>query len=294
MKTIAKTTSLRNALRGERMAGRRIALVPTMGNLHAGHMQLVRRARKLADIVVVSIFVNPLQFGPDEDLDCYPRTLASDRELLFAAGVDYLFCPGVEDMYPGGLHSQTLVSVPELSSSLCGASRPGHFTGVATVVTKLFQLVQPDLAVFGQKDFQQLAIIRRLVEDLCMPVEVVGVETVRDADGLALSSRNGYLGSGERRLAPLLHRALQSCREAIACGFDSYAELEQHACEELRAAGFQPDYVSVRDAATLGAVTLDTEQVVVLAAAWLGSTRLIDNVTLNLNPCQDWGMLAAG
>src|SRR5690625_6316133 len=195
MKTIAKTTSLRNALRGERSAGRRIALVPTMGNLHAGHMQLVRQARRTADVVVVSLFVNPLQFGPDEDLDCYPRTFASDRQLLFAAGVDYLFCPGVDDMYPNGLDSQTLVSVPELSSSLCGASRPGHFTGVATVVTKLFQLVQPDLAVFGQKDFQQLAITRRLGEDLCIPVEALRVEPVRDSDGIARWSRAGYVGS---------------------------------------------------------------------------------------------------
>lgn len=294
MKTITRTTQLRAAIRADKQAGKRIALVPTMGNLHAGHMQLVRRAQRLADIVVVSIFVNPLQFGPSEDLNTYPRTFTSDRELLFAAGVQYLFHPGVEEMYPQGMKAQTLVHVPELSASLCGAARPGHFAGVATVVTKLFQLVQPDVAIFGQKDFQQLAVIRRMVADLCMPIEVVGVETVRDADGLALSSRNGYLSTRERRLAPQLHHALQGCREAIACGFDSYADLEAHAHETLRAAGFRPDYVSVRDAATLGPVTLDTEQVVILAAAWLGSTRLIDNVTLNLNPCQDWGMLAAG
>lgn len=294
MKTITTSAQLRAAIIADRQSGKRVALVPTMGNLHAGHLQLVHRAQRLADTVVVSIFVNPLQFGPNEDLDKYPRTLAADKEKLFGAGVQYLFHPGVDDMYPGGTGAQTLVSVPDLSNTLCGASRPGHFEGVATVVTKLFQLVQPDVAVFGQKDFQQLAVIRRMVNDLCMPIQVVGVETARDTDGLALSSRNGYLSHRERSLAPLLHCALQSCREAIACGFDSYEYLETHAREQLREAGFRPDYVSIRDAATLREPTLDTEQLVILAAAYLGNTRLIDNVTLNLNPSQDWGMLAAG
>lgn len=293
MKIFAKTASLRTALGAEKQAGKRVALVPTMGNLHDGHLQLVERALKTADVVVVSIFVNPLQFGPAEDLDKYPRTLAADKEKLFAAGVQYLFTPGVEEMYPEGMAVQTLVSVPGLSDTLCGASRPGHFTGVATVVTKLFQIVQPDVAVFGEKDYQQLTIIRRMVADLCMPVEIIGVQTARATDGLALSSRNGYLNPGERRLAPKLHRVLRECREAIACGFDSYGELEQHAVDSLRHAGFRPDYFSVRDAESLGPVTLETEQVVILAAAYLGRTRLIDNVTLNLNPSRDWGMLAA-
>ena len=293
MKIFAKTAQLRAAIAADKRAGKRIALVPTMGNLHAGHLQLVHRAQKEADVVVVSIFVNPLQFGPTEDLDNYPRTLAADKEKLFAAGVQYLFTPTVEEVYPAGMAAQTKVSVPELSDTLCGASRPGHFTGVATVVSKLFQMTQPDMAVFGEKDFQQLAIIRKMTSDLCMPIEIVGVQTARNTDGLALSSRNGYLSADERRLAPALHTALQECREAIACGFDSYQELERHAMELLRAAGFRPDYFSVRDARTLSAVSPDTEKLVILAAAYLGRTRLIDNVTLNLNPSHDWGMLAA-
>ncbi|HEY3698443.1 MAG TPA: pantoate--beta-alanine ligase [Spongiibacteraceae bacterium] len=292
MKIFAKTTQLRTAIAAEKHAGKRIAFVPTMGNLHDGHLQLVRRAQKEGDIVVVSIFVNPLQFGPSEDLDNYPRTLAADKEKLFAEGVQYLFIPGVEEMYPNGLDAQVKVSVPELSETLCGSRRPGHFTGVATVVTKLFQIVQPDIAVFGEKDFQQLTIIRKLTSDLCMPITIIGMQTARATDGLALSSRNGYLNADERQLAPALHHVLQECREAIAGGFDSYAYLEQHAMDTLRNAGFKPDYFSVRDAYTLGAVTLETEKVVILVAAYLGRTRLIDNVTLNLNPSQDWGMLA--
>lgn len=294
MKVFAKTAELRAAIAAEKRADKTVALVPTMGNLHEGHLQLVRRAQKLADVVVVSIFVNPLQFGPTEDLDKYPRTLAADMERLFSVGTHYLFNPSVAEMYPSGMDAQTKVIVPEITETLCGASRPGHFTGVATVVTKLFQIVQPDVAVFGEKDFQQLAVIRRMVEDLCMPIKIVGEQTARATDGLALSSRNGYLTPAERQVAPLLHRVLQECREAIACGFDSYASLEQHATETLRRAGFRPDYVSVRDANTLGEVTMDTEKVVILAAAYLGQTRLIDNVTLNLNPSHDWGMLAAG
>ena len=218
MKIVAKSAELRAAIAADRSVGKRIAFVPTMGNLHEGHLQLVRRAKKIADIVVVSIFVNPLQFGPTEDLDKYPRTLAADKEKLFGEGANYLFTPGVEEMYPNGVDAQTRITVPELSDTLCGASRPGHFSGVATVVTKLFQIVQPDVAIFGKKDFQQLAIIRKLTSDLCMPIQILGVETARATDGLALSSRNGYLTAEERSLAPALHSALQECREAIACG----------------------------------------------------------------------------
>ncbi len=293
MKIFAKTALLRAAVAAENQVGKRIALVPTMGNLHEGHLQLVQHAQKIADVVIVSIFVNPLQFGANEDLDKYPRTLAADKEKLFAAGVQYLFTPAVEEIYPSGMAAQTKVSVPELSDTLCGASRPGHFTGVATVVSKLFQIAQPDVAVFGEKDFQQLAIIRKMTGDLCMPITIVGVQTARSTDGLALSSRNGFLSAQQRQLAPTLHLALQECRAAIACGFDSYHELEQHALELLRAAGFRPDYFAVRDARTLGPVSLETEKLVILVAAYLGSTRLIDNVTLNLNPSHDWGMLAA-
>ena len=293
MKTFSTSAALRRRLVAARRSGKIIGFVPTMGNLHEGHMELVRRAQQSCDEVVVSIFVNPLQFGPTEDLDNYPRTLGADKEKLFAAGVNYLFYPEVEEIYPEGMDKQCKVIVPALSETLCGASRPGHFTGVATVVTKLFQIVQPDIAVFGKKDFQQLTIIQKLVSDLCMPIDVIGVETVRDVDGLALSSRNGYLNHQERQIAPVLHRTLQDCREAIACGYDSYRELEHHASEQLKNAGFSPDYFSIRDARTLDEVTLDTEQVVILAAARLGKTRLIDNVTLTLNPLQDWGMLAS-
>lgn len=292
MKTFKSSTQFRNALKRERAQGKTIAFVPTMGNLHEGHLELVRKAQKLADIVAVSIFVNPLQFGANEDLDNYPRTLMADKEKLFSTGANYLYTPEVDDIYPNGMEKQTLVVVPDLSETLCGESRPGHFAGVTTVVTKLFQIAQPDVAVFGKKDYQQLAIIEKMVKDLCMPIEIIGVDTVRDVDGLALSSRNGYLTEAEREIAPALHRTLLEAREAIACGFDSYQALEQYCTDALREAGFEPDYFSVRDAQTLSEVTCETEQIVILAAARLGKPRLIDNVTLTLNPSQDWGMLA--
>ncbi|MEE4276988.1 MAG: pantoate--beta-alanine ligase [Halieaceae bacterium] len=293
MLTIEKTGALRHALQRHRERGERIAFVPTMGNLHEGHLELVRRARQSGEVVVVSIFVNPLQFGAGEDLAKYPRTLAADREKLFAEGVAYLFTPGVEEIYPAGLEAQTIVRVPDLSDTLCGRSRPGHFDGVATVVCKLFSMVQPSCAVFGEKDFQQLSIIRKMVEDLCLPIEIVGVATVRAEDGLALSSRNGYLTAAERRRAPLLHQTLLDCRDAIACGFDNFLQLESHARMQLLQAGFEPDYFAVRDARTLQNVTEQTEEIAILAAARLGTTRLIDNVRLGLNPASDWGMLAA-
>jgi pantoate--beta-alanine ligase len=293
MLTIEKSTSLRHALGRHRAAGDRIAFVPTMGNLHEGHLQLVRRARALADVVVVSIYVNPLQFGANEDLDAYPRTLTADREKLFAEGVQILFAPDTGEIYPDGPDRQTLVRVPDLSETLCGSDRPGHFDGVATVVSKLFNIVQPDVAIFGEKDFQQLSIIRKMVADLCIPVEIVGVPTVRAEDGLALSSRNGYLSRAQRDIAPLLHKTLLDCRDAIACGFDNFLQLESHARMQLLQAGFKPDYFSVRDARTLQAVTEATEEIAILVAARLGTTRLIDNVRLALNPASDWGMLAA-
>lgn len=293
MLTIDKKTALRHALKQHRARGARIAFVPTMGNLHEGHLELVRRARQIAEVVVVSIYVNPLQFGVDEDLDAYPRTLKSDREQLFAEGVQILFTPDTGEVYPDGPAMQTLVKVPDLSETLCGSDRPGHFDGVATVVTKLFNIVQPDVAVFGEKDFQQLSIIRKMVSDLCMPLDIIGVPTVRADDGLALSSRNGYLSRGQRSIAPLLHKTLLDCRDAIACGFDNFLQLESHARMQLLQAGFKPDYFSVRDARTLQAVTEATEEVAILVAARLGTTRLIDNVRLALNPASDWGMLAA-
>jgi len=293
MRTYSSIPALQAALDVGRKAGKSIAFVPTMGNLHDGHMQLVRRAAKLADIVVVSIFVNPLQFGAGEDLERYPRTLSADREKLFAEGVQVLFTPDAREMYPHGMQQHTQITVPDISDTLCGASRPGHFTGVATVVCKLLNIVRPDVAIFGEKDFQQLSVIRRMVADLCMPVRILGVTTARASDGLALSSRNGFLNDNQRCIAPVLHQALQECREAIACGFDNYAQLEQHARLQLENAGFEADYFSIRDASTLHEVTLDTEEVAILGAARLGNTRLIDNVRLALNPISDWGMLAS-
>jgi pantoate--beta-alanine ligase len=294
MRTYSSNAQLQSALDGFRSNGQRIAFVPTMGNLHDGHLDLVRKARQLCDIVVVSIFVNPLQFGPTEDLDAYPRTLTADKEKLFAEGVQVLYTPGVEEIYPEGMQAQTVVHVPDLGDTLCGQSRPGHFDGVTTVVSKLFNIVQPDIAVFGEKDFQQLSIVRKMVNDLCIPVEIVGVATKRDEDGLAKSSRNGYLTFDQRRIAPVLHETLIGCREAIACGFDNFLQLESHARMKLLQAGFDPDYFAIRDARTLRNVTDDTEEIAILAAARLGATRLIDNMRLSLNPVSDWGMLAGG
>ncbi|TGD70934.1 pantoate--beta-alanine ligase [Mangrovimicrobium sediminis] len=292
MRTCTTNAQLRAALQRHRTDNLSIAFVPTMGNLHEGHLNLVRRAKAMCDIVVVSIFVNPLQFGPNEDLDNYPRTLAADKEKLFSEGVHLLFAPGVEEIYPEGMQSQTVVSVPDLGDTLCGASRPGHFDGVTTVVSKLLNIVGPDVAVFGEKDFQQLSIVRKMVKDLCMPVDIVAVATARDDDGLAKSSRNGYLTSRQRSIAPLLHETLANTREAIACGFDNFLQLESHARMKLLQAGFEPDYFAIRDARTLRAVTDGTEEIAILAAARLGNTRLIDNVRLALNPVSDWGMLA--
>ena len=259
-------------------AGERVAFVPTMGNLHDGHLELVRRGRALAPRVVVSIFVNPLQFGPGEDLASYPRTLARDSELLAAAGADLLFAPSAETMYPRPPAEQTRVEVPGLSDILCGASRPGHFVGVCTVVCKLFNMVRPDLALFGEKDFQQLAVIRRMVDDLCIPVEVVGVPTVREADGLAMSSRNGYLTAEERERAPALHRALQALTQAVEAGGSDLAALERAAAARIDAAGLRTDYVSVRRVRDLALPGDADEDLVVLAAAYLGRARLIDNL----------------
>ena len=292
MRTYSSNAQLQSALSHFRQLGQSIAFVPTMGNLHEGHLNLVRKARSLCDVVVVSIFVNPLQFGPNEDLDAYPRSMAADKEKLFSEGVQVLYAPEVTEIYPSGPSIQSQVRVPDLSETLCGSCRPGHFDGVTTVVAKLFNIVQPDIAVFGEKDFQQLSIVRKMVEDLCMPVKIVGVATTRDQDGLAKSSRNGYLSPEQRHVAPVIHQTLNCCREAIACGFDNFLQLESHARMKLLKAGLEPYDFAIRDARTLRTVTEDTEEVAILAAARLGSTRLIDNVRLTLNPVSDWGMLA--
>jgi pantoate--beta-alanine ligase len=279
---VERVSELRERVAAWRVAGERVAFVPTMGNLHAGHLCLVREARARADRVVASIFVNPLQFGPSEDLDAYPRTLDEDRRLLVETGCDLLFAPRVGEVYPRGQETQTRVEVPGLSDILCGASRPGHFVGVATVVCKLLNMAQPDVALFGEKDFQQLMVIRRMVEDLVMPVEIVGVPTVREPDGLAMSSRNGYLTAEERRLAPALRRVLIAAAESLRAG-ESVARVEQAALESLAAAGLRPDYLSVRRAGDLASADPDDRDLIILAAAYLGRARLIDNLRVDLD-----------
>ncbi len=281
LETIEEISTLRERVAAWRRAGQRVGFVPTMGNLHAGHLALVAEARRLAERVVVSIFVNPLQFGPQEDFAAYPRTLARDQELLAGAGTDLLFAPTVAAVYPRGQAEQTLVEVPGLSDILCGASRPGHFVGVATVVCKLFNMVQPDLAVFGEKDFQQLQVIRLMTLDLSLPVAIQGLATAREADGLAMSSRNGYLTAEERARAPALYHTLQRCADWLRAGQDS-ATVERQAEEAIAAAGFEPDYFSVRRAADLGLPAPGERELVVLAAARLGRARLIDNLRVAL------------
>ena len=278
MFTLARIYETRRFAAGERREGRRVALVPTMGNLHEGHLALVRLARERAETVVVSIFVNPLQFGRGEDFGRYPRSLQRDLALLEAEDVAAVFAPEVTEMYPVGRDGLTAVEVPGLSSVLEGASRPGHFAGVATVVTKLFGIVTPDVAVFGEKDFQQLAVIRRLVRDLDLGVEIVAGPTVREPDGLALSSRNQYLSPEQRRQAPALYRTLAAARRRLAAGDRSYAAIEEEARRALTAAGFEPDYVAVRRASDLSPPGDGEDDLVVLGAARLGTTRLIDNL----------------
>jgi pantoate--beta-alanine ligase len=254
-----------------------------MGNLHAGHAALVEKAAQRTDFVVASIFVNPLQFGPSEDLDTYPRTLRADQEKLFEAGCNLLFTPDVNEMYPHGLDGQTRVSVAGVSEGLCGASRPGHFEGVATVVSKLFNMVQPDLAIFGQKDYQQLAVIRTLVRDLNMPIQIIGEQTVRADDGLALSSRNGYLTPEQRAAAPVLYRTLKEIATAVQAGERDYAKLITAAQEQHSAAGFHPDYLEIRESNSLRPAQTDDHQLVILVAAFIGNTRLIDNLVVDIN-----------
>ena len=278
MNIVKTVADLRAAVARARGEGKRIGFVPTMGNLHAGHIALVKKAGQRADFVVASIFVNPLQFGPNEDLDSYPRTLAADQEKLVDAGCQLLFAPNVAEMYPHGQANQTLVHVPGVSEGLCGASRTGHFDGVSTVVSKLFNMVQPDLAVFGQKDFQQLAVIRTMVRDLNMPVQIISEPIVRAEDGLALSSRNGYLSAEERAMAPALYRTLNDLRNAIAGGERDYPALVARGLAQLSQAGLRPDYLEVRNAVDLQPADAASREVAILAAAFLGKTRLLDNV----------------
>jgi pantoate--beta-alanine ligase len=278
MQTVTSIAALRSTLRAWREQNLRIGFVPTMGNLHAGHMSLLAAARYRADRVVASVFVNPLQFGPTEDYGSYPRTPDEDSQLLQGAQCDLLFLPSVAEMYPDGKDQATRVVVRELSDTLCGVVRPGHFEGVATVVAKLFGIVQPEVAVFGEKDFQQLTIIQRMTQDLSIPVEVVGAATVRAPDGLAMSSRNRYLSVDERAVAPRLHAALLAAVRRIDSGEHDYAAIEAAGGEALREAGMRPDYFAVRDAVSLQAPREAGRDLVVLAAARLGKARLIDNL----------------
>ena len=277
MMLVNNPVELREQIRQWRREGQTIAFVPTMGNLHQGHLTLVQEARRHGNKVVVSIFVNPMQFDKAEDLANYPRTLEQDCVALDTAGVDLVFTPTPAIMYPQGLASQTFVEVPGLSGLLEGALRPGHFRGVTTVVTKLFNLVQPDVACFGQKDYQQLALIRKMVADMAMPIEIVGVPTVRAKDGLALSSRNGYLSPAERERAPELARTMTWIAEQIEGGDYHLPSLVAQASQRLDNAGSRTDAIDIVDAATLGSATEQSAQLVILMAAYLGKARLIDN-----------------
>lgn len=289
MQVIHTVTELRAALKNQAQGTNqtKVALVPTMGNLHAGHIHLVEIAKQHAQCVVVSIFVNPLQFGPNEDLANYPRTLEADCEKLAAAGADIVFTPSVNEVYPDvsylnpdgvNLNQTMTITAPPIANELCGASRPGHFDGVATIVMKLFNMVMPNVAVFGKKDFQQLFIIRELVRQFNLPIEIIAGETVREANGLAMSSRNGYLTPAQKNEAALMQQCLQHIVSRIQHGDTDFAALMQSATQTLNENGWLVDYVSLRSALTLAPATAHDQQLVVLAAAKLGNTRLIDNV----------------
>ncbi|EAO9491252.1 pantoate--beta-alanine ligase [Salmonella enterica subsp. enterica serovar Richmond] len=273
---------LRQHIRRLRQEGKRVALVPTMGNLHDGHMKLVDEAKARADVVIVSIFVNPMQFDRPDDLVRYPRTLQEDCEKLNKRKVDYVFAPAVEEIYPQGLEGQTYVDVPGLSTMLEGASRPGHFRGVSTIVSKLFNLIQPDIACFGEKDFQQLALIRKMVVDMGYDIEIVGVPIIRAKDGLALSSRNAYLTAEQRKIAPGLYNVMNSIAEKLIAGNRELQEIIAIAEQELNEKGFRADDIQIRDADTLQELTETSKRAVILAAAWLGQARLIDNQSVTL------------
>lgn len=280
MITSAHIDDIRTQVRAWRAKGETVAFVPTMGNLHQGHITLVKQAAQKCDHVVVSIFVNPMQFGHNEDLDAYPRTLEADSHALMAAGAKLLFTPTPAIIYPKGLAQQTYVEVPGISDVLCGASRPGHFRGVATIVCKLFNIVQPDVALFGNKDYQQLLVIKTMVEDLSLPIEIIGVDTIREDSGLAMSSRNGYLTAEEKAAAPALKKAIDAMAQGILQG-ETIEHVTDLANASLVAAGFTPDYLEVRHAYTLAKAESQDKALVILAAAYLGKARLIDNLRFN-------------
>jgi len=279
--------ALQKTLAEKRQQGKSVGFVPTMGNLHQGHLSLVDTAKKQADLVVVSIFVNPTQFGPNEDFDSYPRTFEEDCEKLDQQEVDIVFAPSIEEVYPGfktdkTKPSLTSVHVAELGKSHCGASRPGHFDGVTTIVSKLFNMVRPDIAVFGQKDYQQLAIIRRMVQDLNIPVDIIGAPILREDNGLAMSSRNGYLSQAEKDQAAGIHRVLQWAKEQLESHKLSFDDVEQSAVKQLTEQGFRVDYFNIANAETLQVAETSDTNLVILAAVFLGKVRLIDNITLTI------------
>ncbi len=281
MKTLHTIAEVRAQVRAWQRAGETVAFVPTMGNLHEGHITLVTEGRKHAQRVVASVFVNPTQFGPNEDFDKYPRTLQADSEKLTAAGCDALFAPSVDEMYPRG-KTQTVVHVPGLGDALCGRSRPGHFDGVSSVVSKLFHIVPADIALFGEKDFQQLAIIRRMAADLDFPVRIIGVPTVREPSGLAMSSRNGYLTPEQKATAAVIYRALSAARDAVLAGRRDFLAVSAEASATISAAGLVIDYIEIRDGRDLTPAEASDDYLVIAAAARLGHTRLIDNIAFLL------------
>jgi len=282
MKVIDSTAALRELIGDWKRSGLSVGFVPTMGNLHDGHLKLVKRAKAHNDKVIVSIFVNPMQFGKNEDLDAYPRTIEQDKAKLIAEGTDAVFLPSVADMYPAGLDAQTFVEVPGISDVLCGASRPGHFRGVATVVSKLFNMVQPDDAFFGEKDFQQLAVIRTMARDLSMAVTIHGVATEREASGLAMSSRNGYLSEEEKATASEIYQAMQRMKLAIEKGNKNFDELEASTVADLEEKGFRNDYVKVVNASTFMPASATDTHLVIVVALFMGKTRLIDNIQVHV------------
>ncbi|HGF6561066.1 MULTISPECIES: pantoate--beta-alanine ligase [Providencia] len=282
MRIVETSPILRREIRRWKQEGKRIAFVPTMGNLHDGHLTLIDQAKQQADIVIASIFVNPMQFDRQSDLANYPRTLQEDCEKLKRKSVDLVFAPSAAEFYPEGMDNQSYVEVPEISTMLEGASRPGHFRGVATVLTKLFNLVQPDIALFGEKDYQQLQLVRKLVTDLSFDIQVVGVPIVRAKNGLALSSRNNNLSADELKIAPQLFAIMQKAGEKLADSPAAATGLISEMEESLRQAGFTPDELFIRDADNLGELTVSSRRAVILMAAWLGQTRLIDNLQVEL------------
>jgi pantoate--beta-alanine ligase len=276
--TVTTIAAVRERVRGWQREGLKVAFVPTMGNLHAGHVSLIEAARRHGERFIASIFVNPMQFGPNEDFAHYPRTPRDDERMLAEAGCSLMFMPEVGEIYPHGAERATRVEVPGLSRILCGEFRPGHFEGVSSVVAKLFHIVEPDVAVFGAKDFQQLTVIRRMVDDLCMPVQIVAAPTVRDADGLAMSSRNQYLTPSERALAPQIYATLQAAAHRLRAGDAEFASIERAGFVALESAGLHPEYFAVRQASDLSSPAPDARELVVLAAVRLSKARLIDNV----------------